>query len=166
MSNIIKSDTWLQLDRGNLSLKQAQEIFISAYPEETELIILVCNRWKEFLTPIQENVKALEELKSNGYKLYVLSNFFNEGFDYVKERYNFFSFFDGIVISSKIKLIKPELEIYQYLLQKYNLIPEESVFIDDTAECLSQANKLSIKTIHYLPYTDLRSELNKLKVKI
>ena len=41
MSNIIKSDTWLQLDRGNLSLKQAQEIFISAYPEETELIILV-----------------------------------------------------------------------------------------------------------------------------
>lgn len=166
MSNIIQTDIWLQLDRGTLSLEQAQEKFLSVYPEDADLVILFFNRWKEILTPIRENVKLLEELKSNGYKLYVLSNFINEAYEYVNECYNFFSYFDGIVISSKINLIKPELEIYQYLLQKYNLNPEESVFIDDTVECTLQASRLNIKTILYLPDTNLRAELKKLNLKV
>ena len=166
MSNIIKSDLWLELDRGIFSLKHAQEKFLSIYPEETDLIILFFNSWKEILSPILENVKVVEELKLKGYKLYVLSNFFKEAFKYVRKRYDFFSLFDGIVISSKISLVKPELEIYQYLLHKYNLNPEESVFIDDTVECTIQANKLNFKTIQYVLNTDLRLELRKLVLNI
>lgn len=166
MSNIIQADIWLQLDRGRISLKHAQQQFLSVYPEEADLVILFFNRWKEILTPILKNVNILKELKSKGYKLYVLSNFIKEAFDYVKECYDFFSLFDGIVISCEIKLVKPELEIYQYILQKYNLIPEESVFIDDIAEFTIQAIKLKFNTIHYLPYTDLRSELRKIGINL
>lgn len=118
------------------------------------------------LTPISKNVDLLKELKSNEYKLYVLSNYIAEAYEYTKKRYDFFSIFDGIVISCKINSIKPELEIFQYLLQNYNLNPEESVFIDDIKQFVSQAEKLKLKTIHYLPFTDLRLELRKLGVNI
>lgn len=166
ISNVIQSDTWLNLDRGILSIKNARDDFISAYPEETELIKTFFNHWKEMLTPISKNVNLLKELKSNGYKLYILSNYIVEAFEYVKERYDFFSLFDGLVISGKLNIIKPEREIFQYLLQNYNLYPEDSVFIDDVKQCIDQAGKLKINTIHYLPNTDLRSELRKLGVKI
>jgi len=166
ISNIIQSDTWLKLDRGIMSIKNARDDFISAYPEETELIKIFFDHWQEMLTPISKNVNLLKELKSNGYRLYILSNYIIEAYEYVKERYNVFSLFDGLVISGKINIIKPEREIFQFLLQKYNLNPEDSVFIDDIKQCIDQAGKLKIKTIHYLPNTDLRSELRKLEVKI
>jgi len=166
ISNIIQSDTWLKLDRGIMSIKNARDDFISAYPEETELIKIFFDHWQEMLTPISKNVNLLKELKSNGYRLYILSNYIIEAYEYVKERYNIFSLFDGLVISGKINIIKPEREIFQFLLQNYNLNPEDSVFIDDVKQCIDQAGKLKIKTIHYLPNTDLRSELRKLGVKI
>ncbi|MFX0028443.1 MAG: HAD family hydrolase [Candidatus Hermodarchaeota archaeon] len=166
IANVIQTDTWLQLDRGNISLKNAQRHFISTYPEEKELIILFFNHWQEMLIPIQTNIDLVKELKSNGYKLYVLSNIMIEAFDFVKKRYNFFSLFDGIVISGNIQIIKPEMGIYQHLLQKYNLNPEESVFIDDVEQFTLQADNMNMKTIHYLPTTDLRSELRRLDVKI
>lgn len=166
ISNIIQSDTWLKLDRGIMSIKNARDDFISAYPEETELIKTFFDHWQEMLTPISKNVNLLKELKSNGYRLYILSNYIIEAYEYVKECYNIFSLFDGLVISGKINIIKPEREIFQFLLQKYNLNPEDSVFIDDIKQCIDQAGKLKIKTIHYLSNTDLRSELRKLKVKI
>jgi putative hydrolase of the HAD superfamily len=166
MSNIIHTNTWSQLDRGTISLQQARKKFLADHPEEQPLIELFFNRWKELLTLIPKNVKLVKKLKLRGYKLYVLSNYIKEAYDYVKNKYDFFSLFDGIVISSDVKLAKPEFEIYQYLLQKYNLRPEESIFIDDTAECISQANKLNIKTIHYLAHTNLQVEFKKLGIKI
>jgi putative hydrolase of the HAD superfamily len=166
ISNIFQSDTWLKLDRGTISIQNARDVFISAFPEETELIETFFTHWKEMLTPISKNVSLLKELKSNGYKLYVLSNYILEAFEYVKESHDFFSIFDGLVISGKVNITKPEREIFQYLLQKFNLNPEDSVFIDDIEQCISQASELKFKTIHYLPNTDLRLELRRLNVKI
>jgi len=166
LSNIIKTNTWVQLDRGTISLEQARKRFLADHPEERELIELFFNRWKELLTSIPKNVKILRNLKLKGYNLYVLSNYINEAYDYVKEKYDFFSLFDGIVISSKVKLVKPESEIYRYILHKYNLNPEESIFIDDTEECILQANKLKLNTIHYLPHINLKVEFKKLGIRI
>ncbi|MFX1281184.1 MAG: HAD family hydrolase [Promethearchaeota archaeon] len=164
--NIIKSDIWADLDRGSFSLKYAEKKFIQMYPEEIELLHIFFTYWKEMLTPIQDNVELLSKLKYKGYKLYVLSNFIQEAYEFVKEKYNFFSFFDGLVLSCEIKLIKPEIEIFHYLLREYNLIPEDSIFIDDIEQFIEQAKRLNIKTIHYLPYTDLPSELRKFNIDI
>jgi len=124
------------------------------------------NHWKEMLTPITQNIQILRELKANDYKIYFLSNYIKEAFDYVQNRYEFFTLADGKVISSEIKLVKPEKKIYQFLLEKYNLNPEQCVFIDDLESNLLQAHSLKIQTIHYLKDTDLRSELRKLKVNL
>lgn len=166
IDNVIRTELWLNLDRGIISLKDARVEYLERFPKESNLIIAYFNHWKEMLTPITQNIQILRELKSKDYKIYFLSNFIEEAFDYVQDRYEFFTLVDGKVISSEINYVKPELKIYQYLLEKYNLNPEQCVFIDDIESNLPQAHSLKMKTIHYLVDTDLRSELRKLNVNI
>ncbi len=163
---VIRSSIWLKLDRGTISIRKAEEEFIKEYPEDREFIGMFFRHWMEMLTPIPENVKILHDLKSNGYRIYILSNFIVEAFDFVKNQHDFLSLFDGKIISGKEKVIKPELEIYQKLINKYNLVPEECIFIDDVHEFLSQAKILNIKTILFARNTDLRTELRNFNVNI
>lgn len=166
MTNIIKTELWVNLDRGDISLQEALDKYLERYPEESNLILAFFNHWKDMLTPITQNIQILRELKSNDYKIYLLSNYIKEAFDYVVERNEFFSIVDGKVISCEIKSAKPDARIYQSLLDQYNLNPEQCVFIDDIESNLTQAHSLNMKTIHYLENTNLRSELRKLNVKI
>jgi HAD superfamily hydrolase (TIGR01509 family) len=53
--------------------------------------------------------------------------------------------FDGIVLSYQIHKIKPYDSIYEYIINKYNLNPEESLFIDDKKSNIDTANKFGIK---------------------
>jgi len=163
---ITRSKFWLDLDRGLESLENTEMIFISKYPEEKGFISLFFNHWMEMLTPIEENVGVLLDLSKLGYKTYILSNFINEAFKFVKNKFDFFSLFDGQIISGEEKVIKPEKAIYESLLSRYHLIPEESLFIDDILFFLKPAKKLGISTIWNQPFTDLRKELKKFNVVI
>ncbi|UCD02110.1 MAG: HAD family phosphatase [Promethearchaeota archaeon] len=163
---VIKSKIWLNLDRGIISLERAKDKFIQKFPEERDFLVTFFEHWMEMLTPIEENVKILYDLKSNGYSIYILSNFIEEAFHFVKNQYKFLSLFDGKIISGKVRVIKPEINIYQRLIDKYNLLPDECVFIDDIQSFLTPAKKLNMKTILFLPNTDLRSELRDFGVNI
>lgn len=163
---ITRSKLWLDLDRGLESLQNAEIIFLSKYPEEEEFILLFFDNWMEMLTPIDENVNILLDLSESGYKTYILSNFIKEAFKFVKEKFDFFTLFDGQIISGEEKVIKPEKAIYESLVRRYQLIPEESLFIDDILFFLKPAKKLGISTIWNRPHTDLRKELKKFNVVI
>ncbi|MEE9377137.1 MAG: HAD family phosphatase [Candidatus Lokiarchaeia archaeon] len=166
ISKVIRNKIWFRLDRGTISLENAKEEFIRMYPEDSNFLITFFEHWMEMLTPIQENVKILCDLKTNGYKTYILSNYIEEAFEITEKKYDFFSLFNGKIISGQEKVIKPEIEIYQKLIDKYNLVPEECVFIDDIRSFLFRARKLKMKTILYTPDTDLRTELRKLDISV
>jgi len=166
VTKITRSKLWLDLDRGYESLENAEIIFLSKYPEEKDLISLFFNHWMEMLTPIEENINILLDLSESGYKTYILSNYIKEAFKYVKDKFSFFTIFDGQIISGEEKVIKPEKAIYESLLRRYQLIPEESLFIDDVLFFLKPAKKLGISTIWNRPHTDLRKELKKFNVVI
>ncbi|MHA1987411.1 MAG: HAD family hydrolase [Promethearchaeota archaeon] len=166
VSNVVRNELWLKLDRGIISLQEAQAEYLGRYPEESTLLLAFFNHWKEMLTPITKNIQILRELKTKEYKIYFLSNFIQEAFDYVQDRYDFFTLADGIVISSEINYVKPEIKIYQHLLEKFNLNPEQCVFIDDIESNLTQAHTLNMKTIHYLENSDLRSDLRKMDIDV
>ena len=160
--NIFNTDYWLELDRGTLTRKQALNKMIDKYPAQKDTIIYIMNNWVSMLTKKEETISILKKLyHNNKHNLYVLSNFHSYAYREVKRKYDFFQFFDGIVISAEVKSIKPEREIYEYLLDDYNLKPEATVFIDDTEENIKGAEKLSMKTIHFQGDEALK-KLNKL----
>ncbi len=148
---IFEHQDWQLMDKGIISENQLWQKKIEELPEYAQYILHMKEKSPQLLTPIEENVEIAGILKQKGFKLYVLSNFSENNFKMVYEKYDFFKLFDGMIISSDVKAIKPEREIYLKLIKRYNLIPQESLFIDDKWENIKTAQEFGFKTIH-LPY--------------
>ncbi|NLB43078.1 MAG: HAD-IA family hydrolase [Clostridiales bacterium] len=117
------------------------------------------NDWYQMLTPIEEVVDILKELKGKGNKAFYLSNFHELAFENVTSRYELFKCFDGGIVSYKVGLLKPEKEIYGKLITKYGIHPHETIFIDDTLENINAAEKLGFAAIHFTSSDNLRDSL-------
>ncbi|NLM96433.1 MAG: HAD family phosphatase [Halanaerobiaceae bacterium] len=161
LREVFQSEEWLMLDKGVITQEEAIEVLSRRFPMDSSTIEQVFQEWTEMLTPIYGTVEILEKLKENDYRLYVLSNFHILAFNKVYRDYSFFQLFDGMIISSKVKKLKPELEIYYELINRYSINPEESIFIDDIPENLKGAEKAGLRTILFRSPEDLLSELRK-----
>ena len=83
------------------------------HPEYTDQIQAYYPRWEEMIKgPIPGSVEILEELYQAGYQLAALSNWSAETFPKVLDRYEFFQWFDPIIVSGEFKVMKPDPEIY------------------------------------------------------
>ena len=132
---IYGSPYWHMMDRGVLTLAEAAECMISRCEELREPITRVMNWWPTQLhEAIQETVDFLYECKRRGKKLYVLSNFSPYPFSQVLKNHEFFSLFDGIVVSCEIGMVKPCPDIYQHTIDRFGLTPEKTLFIDDNMQ--------------------------------
>lgn len=159
--NMMDTKHWAELDRGALSIDQAVELFSENIPELKKEIKIALKNFIDFLPVIEENVKILRKLSVDNYRLFVLSNFHSESFDKAYEQFDFFKIFDGLVISSKIKMIKPEKEIYRYILNKYKINPSETVFFDDSEVNVNTAIELNILGVHTPTPLELAAFYNK-----
>ena len=158
-NGIFGSTEWLMLDRGTLSYEDAKKIFkerVSGVDKQIDRLFNV--DLFEILQPIEENVKLLPKLKEK-YNLYILSNFHQPAFEHIFKKYEFFRLFDGHTVSCYYYLLKPEKEIYDTLIDKFNLIPEETVFIDDSKVNIDACEKEGIRGIHLPDYTELKQKL-------
>lgn len=157
---IFQSREWVELDRGTIKSREAIQAIVKRNPDEKELIESHSD-FRPLLTPIESNTGQLEDLKDRGYRLFYLTNYHDELFDYTYEAYDFFQLFEGGVVSAHVKKIKPEREIYEILLDKYDLDPGETLFIDDSEKNTRAASELGIHTIHLPEPRMLESELEK-----
>ncbi|MBE6049717.1 MAG: HAD family phosphatase [Clostridium sp.] len=157
---IFKSDEWPMLDRGTLTQEEAKRNIMSRYKDYAKSIELAFDNWiKSILTPIEDTVKILTELKEKGYKIYYLSNFHELAFDYVTSEFSFFKLFDGGIVSYKENLLKPEKEIYNRILDEYKLSAKESIFIDDMLPNIEGAKLAGLSTILFKSPSDLSEKL-------
>lgn len=164
MTIVFSSDEWIDLDLGAITLQEAIKSLSLRHPHYHDELVFFLENWTHMMTPIQETIDIVYELKNKGYALYLLSNFSIEAIDTLSKRYSFFQLFDGAVISAKEHLAKPEEAIYQLLLDRYHLIPEECVFIDDLLSNVNTAERLGIYGIYLPCQVNLRKELEKINV--
>ncbi|MEK6266040.1 MAG: HAD-IA family hydrolase, partial [Clostridium sp.] len=129
---IFQSQEWIHLDRGILTQDEAVKAISQRNPNYEVHIKKCMDNWIDILTPIEDTVQMVKDLKQMGFILYLLSNFLSLAFDNIYSMFDFFKCFDGGVISYKENLIKPETEIYTKLLDTYGLKAKECLFIDDT----------------------------------
>ena len=102
------------------------------------------------------------KIKQNGYKIGLLSNTeIPVARSYKKQPYNFF---DTAVFSCFVGCVKPEREIYEIILRKMRVKPEEVIFIDDNKENIEAANSMRMKTIHFTSTTKMKKALNSYNV--
>ena len=134
INDIFHSEEWKKLDNGDITVPEAIDSIVLKSALSREEIALVFNFRTDIMFPLDDNVRLLPELKKHGYRLYYLSNFPLDSFEEVKNDYFFFRYFDGGIISSEVKLSKPDIRIYRYVLEKYELKPGECLYIDDIEE--------------------------------
>ncbi len=121
---------------------------------------------QELLIELPDSLALLRELSAAGVGLYCLSNMPAFTWRYAESRWNFWSLFRGIVISSHIGYIKPEREIYEHLLRQYGLTAGSCVFVDDRAENVAGAEAVGMRAMVFRGAADCRSHLRALGLPV
>lgn len=159
--NICTMEWNVQQDAGR-SLEEATKVLQNKYPEWHNEIAAYYGRWEEMLTgPIQGTVDILKTLVDNpNYKVVALTNWSAETFPIAQRKYEFLKWFEGIVVSGTEKCIKPDRKIYDIILKRYDLKPQECIFIDDNIHNIEAAQKLDIHSHHFTSPENLKKYLD------
>ncbi len=159
--NICTSD-WNEEQDAGRSLKDATEHLITQFPDHEANIRAFYDRWEEMLGgPIEGTVEVFRELKEReDLKFYALTNWSAETFPIALERYDFLHWFDGRLVSGEEKTRKPFIDIYEKLIRKFNIDPQDAVYIDDNMRNLHPARELGMHIIHFQSPEQLKEALN------
>ena len=165
MDCVFDSPTWQEIDRDQYTMQEGKEKFCADFPHlEADIRRIMDDGWADRVETIMpESLDFFHDVKRQGYKTYILSNFAADGFDYIRTRdAHFFDQVDGMVVSGHVKLIKPDPEIYKLLLNRYNLVPQETLFIDDNQDNITAAKALGIHGILFTDIADCKQQFKQL----
>jgi 2-haloacid dehalogenase len=161
--NICTPD-WNEEQDAGRTLQAATEELLKKFPEHEKNIRAYYDKWQEMLGgPIHETVDILHYLKhKTDIRLYALTNWSAETFPVALQLYDFLHWFEGRVVSGEEKTRKPFTEIYERLVERYKIIPENAIYIDDNFRNLIPAKELGFNIIHFQSPQQFKKELMKL----
>lgn len=161
LREICNAEWSMKIDGGYSFSEAAKELQVQ-HPKYHSEIEMFLQNWKIMIGgEIFENTKLLPSLKTK-YRLFGLTNWSAEAFPIVYEQYAFFKNFEGIIVSAVEKMVKPNRNIYELLLGRYNLQAAESLFIDDNLKNIETAKELGFFTIHLNGARKLADQLTEL----
>lgn len=155
---------WTELDRAVLTEDEILNLFYSAEPDYKDQIKEAFDKVGKCVAKCDFVVPLIEELHQSGYKVYFLSNMSEHVLGSNPEAFAFTEHMDGGIFSCHVHSVKPDPEIYKILFEKYDLLPEECLFIDDHAENIDASREFGMDGIVFRSEeqmkADLRSRLN------
>ncbi len=159
LNNICTSKWNAQQDAGR-PFSEAVKLLQTQHPEYADAIAAYDKRWEEMLGDAnRETVCLLQRFRQSAMPLYALTNWSAEKFPIARKRFDFLNWFDDILVSGEVKMKKPDPRIFQHFLAKYQLIAEETLFIDDSSDNVISAGKLGLQTIHFRDSAQLAAQL-------
>lgn len=157
---------WNEQDRGVLSDEEVRDLLCREAPELEVEITEFHEHIIEMIVEYPYAAQWIRLLKKEGYQVLLLSNYGETSFLEGSKQFAFYPLVDGEVISYQYKVVKPERKIYEILIEKYELIPEETVFIDDKEENIKAAIECGLHGIVFHSLDQAVDDLHNLGVKI
>lgn len=139
---------WTEFDRGTIVQNELVHKMAGFTGRPYDMCWDFVEYIKHSLVDIPDTLGLIRRLAGEGYRLFCLSNMAEEFYNYLKGR-EAFSYFEGQIISAREHLVKPDAAIYRLILDRYDLKPEESLFIDDLEPNVRAAQALGIHTVHF-----------------
>jgi 2-haloacid dehalogenase len=154
------TQAWNECQDAGRSLAEAAAELVARHPDKVELIEAWGGRFDEMMAgPIEGTIEILAELRRRDVPLYALSNWSAETFPHAERRFDFLRWFRGIILSGREKVIKPDRRIFEILLARYGLLPQDLVYIDDNAKNAAASTALGMHGVHFTDPSSLRREL-------
>lgn len=145
---VFHGPTSLQSEVGQVSDIFHWQTVLSHYEQKEEDLEKIYSEYFSGDSIDQELLDFAESLKPK-YKIGLLSNAWVDARNRLGAMYHFIDVFDISIFSAEVGMRKPEAGIYLLMLDKLQVKPEESIFIDDFAVNIEGAEKLGIRTIQF-----------------
>jgi 2-haloacid dehalogenase len=159
LDEVLTLEVNADLDRG-VPLAEVTASLAARFPRERELIDAFRDRWAETLgVIIQGSVDILEELRELPLTLLALSNWGKDTFAQAEPLLPFLTSFDGLVISGREGVAKPDPAIFRLLCDRHAVAPERAVFIDDGSANIEAADQLGFNTVLFSSANQCRARL-------
>lgn len=161
----ICAPAWNREQDAGRTFAEGCRLLKAEYPHAAELIDAWFTRYDEMLAgPIHGTVEVLSDLRDQGISLYALSNWSSETFPFAARRFDFLQWFNGIVLSGEVRLVKPDPRIYQHFLKTFGVDPATAVFIDDLQPNVDSAVALGMHGILFTDPVALRADLSRVGI--
>ena len=144
---LFEGPEWIQGDLGRMDNETRYETIKKRIPERLYPGLKDCvYQWQICMTPLAGAKEFVSSMKEEGFNIYVLSNASDTFYEYFP-KFLPLDFFDGVMISADVHLIKPDIRIYKAFLEKYGRKPEECLFIDDRINNVEGAEAAGMRGI-------------------
>ena len=159
LREVCARDWILELDRGRPFAEAVTER-IALFPHYEKEIRAFDERWHETNRgTIDGSMAILNKLRTDGVPNYAITNFSAEKFEGARELFAFLDGFDGIVVSGRERLLKPDAAIYKLFLERHGLAAADCIFIDDSAANVAGAEAVGMHGHHFADADGLAGEL-------
>lgn len=159
LANICTTEWNLQQDSGRTFTEACAALKLE-HPNHAEMIDTWFERFDEMMAgSIAGTVDILAELRERQVPIYALSNWSAETFPLAQRRFEFLQWFRAVFLSAEVRLVKPNPRIFQCFCERFALIPEQIIYIDDLQHNVEAASRIGMHAIRFSDPASLREEL-------
>ncbi len=159
---MINSGLWDEFDKAYMTDEEIIKSITDRMPALGDRLPEFFKRLGDIVLDYDYSCPWIHELHEKGFKVYILSNYGKTAFEAgIKKRLKFVPMVDGRVVSYEVKMVKPNKDIYEYLLNKYSLKADECLFFDDRKENIDGAEKAGIHGILFQNIDQAKADLEK-----
>ncbi len=162
----VNSSYWHEFDRGIMSFDEIFNGFVSNDPEIEKELHKAFDDFKGIVTKRDYSIPWIESIKAAGYKTFYLSNYPERIYNDCREALDFTDHCNGGILSFMEKKVKPDHDFYRLLTDRYGLIPEECVFMDDLEANVKAATECGFNAFVFTDKKSAEESLKKLGVMI
>lgn len=164
LTEVCRPEWNAQQDHGRPFAEAIAEL-VARFPAQEAWIRAWWERWPETMNgAVEGTVTILNELRESGHRLFALSNWSAETYPHAEARFEFLQWFEYVALSGRLKLSKPQPEIFAHLLDRIGQPAAECVFIDDSLANIAAARRLGIQALHFTSPESLRAQLRALSL--
>jgi putative hydrolase of the HAD superfamily len=162
---VFRHPDWAGLDRGELTQDDVIQDAAARTRIPVSRLRVLFDTFPQALVPVEPVLDLVSKVCAGGNRVFVLSNMHRASFEYVRDSLGILGRFDGRIVSCEVGAAKPDSAIYRYLLERFDLDPAETVFIDDHQVNLDGAARFGIATVLFTDVASCQSDLEALGVE-
>ena len=131
--------------KANISSRDLESVIAKSCPKSADSVRKLLYQYAECFEINSGVINSIKDLKKSGIQLLLMADVTPE-IEQMLLNFNFDKLFDGLILSTKTKVLKPNPKLYEYVIKKYDLKPSQTIMIDGKKKSLEMAEYFDINT--------------------